>query len=377
VANQEHLQVLQHGVKRWNKWRQKHPEIRPDLSGAEIPEWAELSGINFSESDLSEVFFIDTKLVEANFFGANLERVSFSLANLYNANLMNAFLMNAHFAGAILCGATLKGANLEGAAIIESNFSDVDFTDAFLTHVIFQNSDVTGANFSNAVLLNTSFGDMDLSEANGLDLAGQLGPSTIGVDTLYKSGGKIPKPFLLNCGLPEQFITFMPALIKAVQPIQFFSCFISYSSQDEEFAKQLHARLRDARVPVWFAPEDLKGGEKLHEQLERAIESQDRLIVVLSEHSLKSEWVMTEIREARRVEHKHNQRKLFPISLVDFKTLKKWRCFDAEIGKDLAIEVREYFIPDFSNWRDRSVFESGVERLLRDLRAAAAEKNEL
>jgi uncharacterized protein YjbI with pentapeptide repeats len=82
VANPEHLQVLQHGVKRWNKWRQKHPEIRPDLSGAEIPEWAELNGINFSESDLSEVFFIDTNLVEANFFGANLERVSFRLQTL-------------------------------------------------------------------------------------------------------------------------------------------------------------------------------------------------------------------------------------------------------------------------------------------------------
>ncbi|MGA2852744.1 MAG: hypothetical protein ABSE90_01235 [Verrucomicrobiota bacterium] len=28
-------------------------------------------------------------------------------------------------------------------------------------------------------------------------------------------------------------------------------------------------------------------------------------------------------------------------------TLRDWTCFDADRGKDLAKEVREYFIPDF------------------------------
>ena len=43
--------------------------------------------------------------------------------------------------------------------------------------------------------------------------------------------------------------------------------------------------------------------------------------------------------------------------------------FDADHGKDLAVEVREYFIPDFSAWKDNDPFEAAFTRLLRDLKA--------
>jgi hypothetical protein len=38
----------------------------------------------------------------------------------------------------------------------------------------------------------------------------------------------------------------------------------------------------------------------------------------------------------------------------------------------MAVEVREYFIPDFSNWKDHDAFEAGFQRLLADLKAEAA-----
>lgn len=56
-----------------------------------------------------------------------------------------------------------------------------------------------------------------------------------------------------------------------------------------------------AAMRVWFAREDLKGGKKFH----------DRLLIVPSEHSIQSEWVMTEIRKARETEKKEKRRKLF------------------------------------------------------------------
>jgi hypothetical protein len=43
-------------------------------------------------------------------------------------------------------------------------------------------------------------------------------------------------------------------------------------------------------------------------------------------------------------------------------------CFDADAGKDIAVEIREYFIPDFSNWENPDAFEEAAERLIRDLR---------
>lgn len=53
--------------------------------------------------------------------------------------------------------------------------------------------------------------------------------------------------------------------------------------------------------------------------------------------------------------------------------IQKWECFDADSGKDLAIELREYYIPDFSNWNDQGAFDAEFAKLLRDLKAKDAE----
>ena len=50
--------------------------------------------------------------------------------------------------------------------------------------------------------------------------------------------------------------------------------------------------------------------------------------------------------------------------------LEEWELFDADRAEDLAAEIRQYFIPDFSNWKDHDSFEAGFARLLRDLRAS-------
>ena len=60
---------------------------------------------------------------------------------------------------------------------------------------------------------------------------------------------------------------------------------------------------------------------------------------------------------------------LFPVRLVDFNTLRDWECFDADTGKDSAREIREYFIPDFSEWKDHDKYRKAFDRLLHDLKA--------
>jgi hypothetical protein len=154
------------------------------------------------------------------------------------------------------------------------------------------------------------------------------------------------------------------------EPFQFYSCFISYSSADEAFCRCLHGRLQDAGLRVWFAPHDIKGGRKLHEQIDQAILVYDKLLLVLSPHSMQSPWVEFEIRRARRREVAEQRRLLFPVRLVDFEAIKAWECFDADTAKDLATEIREYYIPDFTAWKDHDAFEAAVARLLRDLKAA-------
>ncbi len=50
-------------------------------------------------------------------------------------------------------------------------------------------------------------------------------------------------------------------------------------------------------------------------------------------------------------------------------TLRDWKCFHADDGKDVAVELREYFIPDFSPWKEHDRFEAAFARLSNDLRA--------
>ena len=156
----------------------------------------------------------------------------------------------------------------------------------------------------------TVFGAVDLSVVKGLESVIHAGPSTIGIDTVYASQGRIPEVFLRGAGVPDEFITYMRSLVG--RPIEFYSCFISYSSKDQEFAERLHADLQARGVRCWFAPEDIQGGRKLHEQIEQAIRHYDKLLLVLSEHSMGSEWVKTEIYHARQDEMRSRRRKLFP-----------------------------------------------------------------
>src|ERR1039457_5720723 len=156
------------------------------------------------------------------------------------------------------------------------------------------------------------------------------------------------------------------------------SCFISYSTNDQEFADRLYADLQNKGVRCWFAPHDIRGGKKIHEQIDQAIRIYDRLLLILSEHSMRSEWVKTEIAPARQKELREQRQVLFPIALVPFARIREWKCFDADTGKDSAREIREYFVPDFSIWKDSASYRKAFGQLVRDLeseRGAPSSRN--
>ena len=126
--------------------------------------------------------------------------------------------------------------------------------------------------------------------------------------------------------------------------------------------------MQDEGLRVWYASEETMGGRILHEQVERALQMHDRLLLVLSEHSMRSEWVMTEICHARQRQVREGQRVLFPIGLLPLDEIRQWQCLDADTGEDLAREVRTHPIADFSNWKDHDAFEAGFKRLMDDLK---------
>jgi hypothetical protein len=376
MADQEHLDILKQGVETWNAWRKANPEIVPDLEGADL-EGANFRGANFRGANLIGAYLIEADLEWADLSRAFLSGAVFSRAFLIEADLSRADLSRANFSRANLTEANLSGANLSRADLGGANLGwtfliEAIFSGAFLIEANFSGADLSGANFSGVEIGYTTFANSNLIDVQGLETIQHRYPSTIGIDTIYRSQGKIPEAFLRNCGVPDSFIDYIPSLIGAMQPVQYYSCFISYSTKDEDFARRLHERMRAEHLRVWFAPEDIQGGKKIHEQLERAIQLHDRLLLVLSEHSIESEWVTTEIYNARQVEVREQRRKLFPIRLCGFETVRAWKCPDGDTGKDLAREVREYFIPDFSKWKEHDAFEAAFARLLRDLKATEA-----
>ena len=307
MADPEQFFILQQGVEAWNAWREAHPDIRPDLS-------------------------------EANLYDADLREANLSYADLREANLSFATLFNAD-----LEGAALSGANLSRADLVRANLGLDSLTDVTMT---------------NAQVGWTHFDAIDLRSVKGLETLDHLGPSYISISTLYRSAGQIPESFLRGAGVPEGFLAYMPSLLNL--PNEYYTCFISYSSQDQEFVERLYADLQSRGVRCWFAPEDLKTGDKIRDRIDQSIRLYDKLLLVLSEHSVKSSWVEYEVENALDKESRQKQLMLFPIRLDD-------------AVKNSSISWASHLrrmrhITDFSRWKQHDTYQKVLTRLLRDLK---------
>ncbi|HEV2802457.1 MAG TPA: toll/interleukin-1 receptor domain-containing protein [Pyrinomonadaceae bacterium] len=382
MADHQQLEILWRGVPDWNEWRTTYHGAFPDLTDARLIK-ADLRGANLSGAALG-----GARLTGANLSGADLRAAALSGANLEGAvlsgvnlnhayllytNLTNAILSHADITDANLTGARLAGANLTGADSRGSLLLGVDFSDAILSGADFSGADFSGTILSrtalsqtklhNARIGETVFADLDLREAEGLDSVHHLRPSDISLRTIYMSEGNIPEPFLRGCGVPESFITQMLALVGALQPIQFYSCFISYSSRNEELAQRLYADLQSRGVRCWFAPEDLKIGERFRRRIDEVIRVYDRLLLILSENSVASSWVEKEVETAMESEAEQHRTVLFPVRLDDSVM---------EIKTGWPADVRRTrHIGDFRRWKEHDEYRKAFARLLADLKASA------
>jgi TIR domain/Pentapeptide repeats (8 copies) len=301
MANDEHVALLEEGAAAWNAWRDQNADIQPNLSAAY------LSGAKLSGAKLS---------------GAKLTWVNLSEADLSEANLMEA---------------DLREANLTGA-----NLSKADFTGANLT----------GANVSGASLYITVFGNTTLREVKGLDQFRHLGPSVIDFLTLEKSD-PLPVAFLRGVGLPN-------AVIESLLAVQHYSCFISFSSKDQAFADRLHADLQNNGVRCWFAPRDMSIGAKIIDSIDEAIRLRDKVLLILSEGAIASDWVEGEVTRALEEERTRKQVVLFPVRLDDtvMQTSEGWA----------RLLRGQRNIGDFTRWKEHDSYQRSFERLMRDLR---------
>jgi hypothetical protein len=239
--------------------------------------------------------------------------------------------------GVNLYRANLRNANLVGANLQAANLRD--------------------ANLENVTLGFTILGDADLSGAGGLATCRHMGPSILDYQTIAKSQ-MLPVIFLQGCGLPEKLIEYLPSLLQ--EPIQFYSCFISYSTKDQDFADRLYADLQVRGVRCWFAPEDLKIGDRFRQRIDEAIRLHDKLLLILSCQSVESDWVREEVESCLERERREERTILFPVS-IDGTVVDTREAWAASIR-------RQRHIGDFCDWKDHDAYTRGLDRLLRDLK---------
>jgi len=383
MARKQHLQVLRQGRDQWDAWRKENPKITPDLSEADL-RGMELKFVDFRRADLtrsnlSGIYAVHGQFHNADLRGADLRDGQFSEASFLHANLSNVNAFAAEFAEcdftsakvhrSVLQEARLMRADLHRASLREADLTEADFSSASLERAklckaVLVGSNLIAANLTGTDFTNAEFGDTVLVNTNlktciGLDTIYHFRRSFIDIDTLIASG-ELPTRFLQGLGLSDGVIDYLPSLLN--RPISFYSCFISYSVKDELFARRLHSDLQAHGVRCWFAPEDMKIGDRIRDMIDESIRVHDKLLLVLSRQSIGSTWVEKEVETAFEQETKRGALVLFPIRLDDavMETQKAWA---ADIKRTRQIG-------DFRQWNDQDQYGIAFDRLLRDLRAS-------
>ena len=143
----------------------------------------------------------------------------------------------------------------------------------------------------------------------------------------------------------------------------YYTCFISHTPEDLAFAEKLHTDLLNHGVPCWFAPEDMRIGDKKRQRVEQAIQAYDKLLLVLSHKAVNSDWVEYEVETAFDKESTQQSLVLFPIRLDK-------AVMDSTTGWAAYIR-RTRHIGDFERWQQPEAYQKALQRLLRDLKKEA------
>jgi hypothetical protein len=347
MANPEHRKILRKGDRAWNKWRRDNPHVMPNLRKASISKTA-FKKISFDEADFQQAHFEDVSFIYPSFYSAKLSKSRFRMIEAYNGNFYGAILINAVLSHARFYGVDFRKADLSGALLYHSEFISCHFDET---------------NFTNSRLDSPLFANCNLSGAVGLEKAYHLEPSTLGIDTIFRSGGLIPETFLRKAGVPDIFVTYAKSLVD--NPIEYYSCFISFTEKDDAFSERLYNDMQMAGVRCWRWKEDAKWGRTLRKEIDEAVRYYDKLVVICSENSLKAPAVLEEIERALDKEDALKRKGdegevLFPIA-IDRYIFDGWE-------HELKIRLTRKTIGNFYDCgSDLGKYRSSVDRLVRDL----------
>lgn len=218
---------------------------------------------------------------------------------------------------------------------------------------------------------------IDLSEVWRLESVRHHEPSDLSLNTLTKSKGRIPDAFLKGCGLQDWEILsaklYDPDLgddeigrlskelgdLRSGGSVFTPKIFISYSHADTAFVEAIAERLDAKGIRYWHDKDHATSGRP-ERVIDRAMELNPTVLLVLSKNSVESDWVEWEARKARQLEKKLGRDVLCPVRLDD-------ACFTCAWPERLQVQIEDYNILDFSAWKDEEVIDERFDRLVEGL----------
>lgn len=364
MADPEALEMLRAGAKEWNAWRTngaKTVDLRnASLIGFDFRRF-DLKGVDFSNSDLRTASFVDNHLFNVQFDHntaneARFVRVSIDETLFADCNLSSSYFTEVQCRLTSFARCDLERADLSLSMFTATQFDHVNLKRSYLNDTSFHKCSLTDVIFARALLADTVFANCTLVRPNGLERSNHASRSSIDLHTLLAT--PLPEAFLRGVGLPEIVITYLDSLKN--NPIEYYSCFLSYSSNDDDFARRLYNDLQARGIRTWFAPEDLKIGDRFQVRIDESIRVHDKLVLVLSANSVASDWVEMEVEAALERERRDKRSVLFPIAIDEagFTSGEPW-----------AADIRrKRHIGDFRKWKSHDDYAAAFERLVRDLK---------
>jgi len=343
-----------------------------------------LDSIRISNTDLTDSIFTSCKFINVVMVGTKFNSCEFTDVIFDCCNSIEASYTEAKFTQ---CKFTPKNAFSQCdffQAVFENTIMACNFTESFFIQAHFLDCKCLGSVYSKSLFgftvikrtefVATVFDDVKLLQACEIDdesviksinsfqrhivEMGKVEETRNVLNTTYISTTRFFRSLGVDRGLLELRASGVSELTG------FKTVFISYNRNDEEVATQLREQLEAAGISCWFAPLDMQSGGGVREQIEEAIHKQGRVVLILSENSIRSSWVSFEVECALAEEKKKRGCRLFPIRICDYEKLTEWDARNSSTGENLSHDVLDRFVPDFTKWMDISELGQQVAKLV-------------
>lgn len=117
--------------------------------------------------------------------------------------------------------------------------------------------------------------------------------------------------------------------------------YISYSFKDKEIAKEFHDELIKNNIEVWW-DENIKIGQSFNNKIDEELLKADAIIIIVSENSMKSDWIRYEMMTAIGYQRAGRGTTIFPFVVDNFNNIpepmKAIQCY--LVKDDIHKEIR-------------------------------------